>query len=54
METATKQALKVSIALNVAPSGATIALQLTTSSEPIKTTECWRLRILKIKTLKTC
>ena len=31
-----------------------IALQLTTSSEPIKTTECWRLRILKIKTLKTC
>ena len=54
METATKQAAKVSIALNVAPSGATIASLLITLSEPIKTTKCWRLRILKIKTLKTC
>ena len=39
METAKKQAPKVSIALNVVPSGATIALQLITLSEPIKTTE---------------
>ena len=31
METATKQAAKVSIALNVAPSGATIVSQLITS-----------------------
>ena len=54
VETATKQAPKVSIALNVAPSGATIASLLITLSEPIKTTKCWRLRILKIKTLKTC
>ena len=54
VETATKQAAKVSIALNVAPSGATIASLLITLSEPIKTTKCWRLRILKIKTLKTC
>ena len=54
METAKKQVPKVSIVLNVAPSGATIALQLITLSEPIKITGCWRLRILKIKTLKTC
>ena len=54
METAKKQVPKVSIALNVAPSGATIALQLITLSEPTKTTKCWRLRIFKIKTLKTC
>ena len=53
MEIATKQAPKVTIALNVAPSGATSALRLTTSSEPIKTTGCWRLKIFKIKTLKT-
>ena len=40
METATKQVPKVSIALNVAHSGATIALRLITLSEPIKTTGC--------------
>ena len=40
METATKQVPKVSIAFNVAPSGATIALQPITLSEPIKTTGC--------------
>ena len=54
VETAKKQALKVSIALNVVPSGATIALQLITLSEPIKTIVCWRLRIFNIKILKTC
>ena len=40
VETAKKQAPKVSIALNVVPSGATIALQLITLFEPIKTTGC--------------
>ena len=51
---AKKQVPKVLTVLNAAPFGATIALQLITLSEPIKTTECWRLRIFKIKTFKTC
>ena len=54
VETAKKQALRVFIVFNVVPSGAKIALQLTTLFEQIRTTECWRLKILKIKTLKTC
>ena len=53
-KTAKKQVPKVLIVLNAAPFGATIALQLITLSEPIKTTECWPLRIFKMKTLKTC
>lgn len=53
-KTAKKQVPKVLTVLNVAPFGATIALQLITLSEPIKTTECWRLRIFKMKTFKTC
>ena len=53
-ETAKKQVPNFLIALNVAPSGATIALQLITLSASIKTTECWRLRMFKIKTFKTC
>ena len=53
-ETAKKQVPNFLIALNVAPSGATIKLQLITLSASIKTTECWRLRMFKIKTIKTC
>ena len=53
-KTAKKQVPKVVTVLNAAPFGATIALQLITLSEPIKTTECWRLRIFKMKTFKTC
>ena len=53
VETAKKTTTKVSIAFNVAPSGATIALLLITLSERIKTTVCLRLRIFKIMTLKT-
>ena len=53
-KTAKKQVPKVVTVLNAAPFGAMIALQLITLSEPIKTTECWRLRIFKMKTFKTC
>ena len=52
-KTAKKQVPKVLTVLNAAPFAATIALQLITLSEPIKTTECWRLRIFKMKTFKT-